>query len=297
MPQGVYPEANAKTAGEEISSTYEGRHVTLEESLLIHPTTADGLVDKGHPVVFNTAALQGVGIAFKSAAATTDLIAIDTEGIWVQSVVANDDNGGSAVRVGDLLYINVSTAVISKIAARATSIPFGYALGNIDSGLTRTIAVKIHYDPQPGLNSVGESQIVNLAVTEGKIGAKAVATAKIADAAITPAQVKTKAAVALADDNVVVTATQMVDSGIFTMTPTVARTLTTANAADIIAALPEQQVGTWFDITVIALAAFNVTLTAGDADVTIVGSAVANNNSATFKCRVASATTVVIYRM
>ena len=280
MPQGIYPAANAKTAGDEISSTYEGRHVTLEESLLIHPTTADGLVDKGQPVVFNTTALQGVGVSFKSAAAATDLIAIDTEGIWVQSVVANDDDGGSAVTVGDRLYISITTAVISKIAARATNVPFGYALGNIDSGLTRTIAVKVHYDPQPGMNTVNTNQLVRAAVTQ--------------------AEVKTKAVVTLADANVVATAGEMVDSGIFTMTPTIARTLTTATAAEIVAALPRAQVGTWFDITVIALAAFAVTLTAG-ANVTIVGGAVANNSSASFKCRLTNVTSaaeaVAIYRM
>jgi len=280
MPQGVYPAANAKTAGDEISSTYEGRHVTLEESLLIHPTTADGLVDKGQPVVFNTTALQGVGVSFKSAAAATDLIAIDTEGIWVQSVVANDDDGGSAVTVGDRLYISITTAVISKIAARATNVPFGYALGNIDSGLTRTIAVKVHYDPQPGMNTINTNQLVRAAVTQ--------------------AEVKTKAVVTLADANVVATAGEMVDSGIFTMTPTTARTLTTATAAEIVAALPRAQVGTWFDITVIVLAAFAVTLTAG-ANVTIVGGAVANNSSASFKCRLtnvtAAAEAVAIYRM
>ena len=298
MPQGVYPVADAMSAGEEISSTYEGRHVTLEESLLIHPATGDGLVDKGQPVIFNTTALQGVGVAFKSAAAATDLITIDTEGIWVQSVVAVNDAGNSAVTVGDPLYISITgtVGIISKIAARATNVPFGVAYGNINLGSTATIAVKVHYAPQPGLNTVDEDQIVNLAVTEGKIGAKAVGTAKIADASITPAQVKTKAVVALADANVVATAGEMVDSGIFTMTPSAGRTLTTAAAADIIAALPGAQVGTCFDITVISLAAFAVTLTAG-ANVSIVGVAAVNNVSGTFKCRMSSATKVDIYRI
>lgn len=144
---GVYPVADVQTAGEEVSSTYEGRHVTLLESELIHPSHTDGFVDKGDPVVFGTVALQGVGVAFKSAAAATDIVAIDTEGIWILDVVAADDGGNVAVEGGDRLYINITTAVVSKIADSATNIPFGYALGHVDSGLTNTIAVKLHWDP------------------------------------------------------------------------------------------------------------------------------------------------------
>jgi len=144
---GVYPVADVQTAGEEVSSTYEGRHVTLLESELIHPSHTDGFVDKGDPVVFGTTALQGVGVAFKSAAAATDYIAIDTEGIWIIDVNAADDGGNRAIEGGDRLYINVSTAIVSAIATAATQRPFGYALGHIDSGATETIAVKIHWDP------------------------------------------------------------------------------------------------------------------------------------------------------
>ncbi len=144
---GVYPIADVKTAGDEVSSTYEGRHVTLLESELIHPTHADGLVDKGDPVVFGTTALQGVGVAFKSAAAATDLIAVDTEGIWIIDVNAADDGGNVAVEGGDRLYISITTAIVSKVADASTNIPFGYALGHIDAGSTETIAVKVHWDP------------------------------------------------------------------------------------------------------------------------------------------------------
>ncbi len=148
MPHfGVYPIADVLPAGEEISSTYEGRHVTLLESELIHPSHTDGLVNKGDPVVFGTVALQGVGVSFKSAAAATDLIAIDTEGIWVIDVNAADDGGNRAIEGGDRLYINNSTAIVSAIATGATQVPFGYALGHVDSGLTETIAVKVHWDP------------------------------------------------------------------------------------------------------------------------------------------------------
>ncbi len=310
MPQGVYPEANAKTAGWEISSTYEGRHVTLEESLLVHPSTGDGLVDKGQPVVFGTTGLQGVGVAFKSAAAATDLIAIDTEGIWVQSVYAYDDTTGSNVRVGDPLYINTTTAVISKINARATQILFGYALGNISAGATQTIAVKVHWGAMVGAEQVDGGQIVDgavtedkigaLAVTEGKIGAQAVTTAKIADAAVTQAQTKTKAVITIGDTSEVAAAAELVDSGIFACTPGEARTLTTDTAENIVAALPRAQVGTWFDVVVLSLAAHNVTFTAG-AGVTVTGGAVANNASATFRGLItnigAGTEAVTFYRM
>lgn len=128
--------ATGHTAGEECSSTYEGRHITLEESYLTHPTHADGLVDHGDPVNIGDI----VGVAFTSAAAAGDLIAIDTEGIWYLNVVASDDNGVSDVAVGDELYIN--TGVISK---RSSGIPFGKALGTLTgSAYAALVAVKVH---------------------------------------------------------------------------------------------------------------------------------------------------------
>ncbi len=144
---GVYPVADAKDPGDEISSTYEGRHITLLESDLVHPTHADGLVDKADPVVSATGKPMVVGVAFKSAAAATDYIAIDTEGIWNLDVVAANDAGNVAVAGGDLIYINTTTAVLSKISNGATQVPFGIALGIVTSGATNAIAVKIHTFP------------------------------------------------------------------------------------------------------------------------------------------------------
>uniref|UniRef100_A0A6M3KA93 Uncharacterized protein n=1 Tax=viral metagenome TaxID=1070528 RepID=A0A6M3KA93_9ZZZZ len=143
---GVYPIADALTVGDEISSTYEGRHITLLESDLVHPTHADAFVDKGDPIVSATGRPAIVGVAFKSAAAATDQIAIDTEGIWNLDVVAANDAGDVAVAGGDCIYINTSTAVLSKITDQATQVPFGYALGIVTSGATNAIAVKVHFD-------------------------------------------------------------------------------------------------------------------------------------------------------
>ena len=143
--------------------------------------------------------------------------------------------------------------------------------------------------------AVDNAAINILAVTSGKIYPKAITTGKIDDAAVTPAQIKIKAVVALADAAATLSATQMVDSGIFTITPTVARNLTTANATSIIAQLPDYQVGTWFDFTIVNLAAFVVTLVA-NTGVTRVGSATMNNASGTWKCLVTSSSAVTIYR-
>jgi hypothetical protein len=139
---GIYPVADVMLDGDEISSTYEGRHLTLLESELTHePGLA--FVTKGHPVVCG----QIVGIPFSTCTAATDYVAVDTEGIWIVDVNAADDGGNVAVAGGDRLYINTTTCVVSKIATAASQIPFGYALGIISSGLTERIAVKLHWDP------------------------------------------------------------------------------------------------------------------------------------------------------
>lgn len=114
--------------------------------------------------------------------------------------------------------------------------------------------------------------------------------------AITQPKMKTKTAVALSDAAATLTAAQMIDSGIFTITPTIARALTTATATELVAAMTGYQVGTWFDITIVCLAAFAVTLTAGTG-ITIVGSAVVNNAAGSWRCRFDSASAVTIYRM
>ena len=137
MPQGVYPAADVCALGDEISSTYEGRHVTLLESLMTHPTHTDGFVNKGDPIIVGDL----VGVAFKSAAAATDYIAVDTEGIWNLLVVGTDDAGNSAVAIGDTVYISTA-GVLSKAESGKV---FGTALGAVVSAATTTvIAVKVH---------------------------------------------------------------------------------------------------------------------------------------------------------
>ena len=122
-----------------------------------------------------------------------------------------------------------------------------------------------------------------------------VTTAKIADAAITQPKVKTKTAVALGDAAATLTATQMIDSGIFTITPTLARILTTDTAANLVAGMPGYQVGSWFRFTIVNTAAYDVTLAAGTG-VTLVGKTVINNVSGTWLARFDSSTAVTIYR-
>ena len=121
-------------AGDEISSTYEGRHVYVQEVLLVHADPGDGLVDKGQPVAF----WEGVGIALASATSTGDNIPIDTEGIWRVSVVAV-----APITVGQSLFINTA-GVVTDSPVNGQAI-FGYALQQIAGAGTETIAVKVHW--------------------------------------------------------------------------------------------------------------------------------------------------------
>jgi len=141
------PYLTGGTAGTEVSSTYEGRHVTLLESLLTHPYHSDGLVDKGDPVVCG----DMVGVAMNSASAATDYIVIDTEGIWRLTVYGTcydgTSNGAdSAVVQGEQIYINTTTALLSKDSDVARQRPFGWALGPVEAGKFIVIAVKVHGD-------------------------------------------------------------------------------------------------------------------------------------------------------
>jgi hypothetical protein len=104
--------------------------------------------------------------------------------------------------------------------------------------------------------------------------------------------------VAVADAAATLTAAQLLESKLFTQEPSAARTLTTATAALIVAALVDESTGTSFEFTVVNKAAATHAITlAGGTDVTIVGSAsVAAATSGTFVGVVQSDSTVKVYR-
>jgi hypothetical protein len=125
-------------AGGEISSTSEGRHVNILEDLMVHPTHADGFVNKGDPVV----AQMLVGIALNSATSINDVIVVETEGVWWLDVYADPNMGfWGGISVGDMLFIDPVTAQVNN---NWWSIPFGHALGPVAQGATTLIAVKVH---------------------------------------------------------------------------------------------------------------------------------------------------------
>ena len=94
------------------------------------------------------------------------------------------------------------------------------------------------------------------------------------------------------------TAAELLDSKLFTCTPTAARTFTTATAAQIVAALVDEATGTSFEFTIVNRAAATHAITlAGGTDVTIVGTAaVSAATSGTFLGVVQSDSTVKVYR-
>ena len=94
------------------------------------------------------------------------------------------------------------------------------------------------------------------------------------------------------------TAAQSVES-LVTVTPTAARTYTSATAAEIISELGNSaKVGQCFEVTIVNLAGATHAVTfAGGTGVTVTGNAsVSAATSATFVGRMASATTVIYYR-
>jgi hypothetical protein len=146
-----------QAAGNEASSTYEGRYLTVVESELTHPYHSDGFVDKGDPVMHGK---NIVGVAMASAAAATDLISIDTEGIWYLNVLGCVSDGTSdgiakALAYGDPVFFQVTpgtdTYLLSGEQDPSHFRPFGYVLGSVSSSTTSPtlVAVKVHNDFVP----------------------------------------------------------------------------------------------------------------------------------------------------
>ena len=109
---GVYPYGEVGDAREndEVSSTYEGRHLTFDETEITgHEHTWP---TKGHPVVVGESI---VGIALNTAAAITDFVTIDTEGIWLQSVVALNPAAVAVVAGDELFIIQKGKIKITKV--------------------------------------------------------------------------------------------------------------------------------------------------------------------------------------
>jgi hypothetical protein len=135
----------------------------------------------------------------------------------------------------------------------------------------------------------------------GTLGATTPAAASVttlnASGAIssTTGDVNLKTNTALADAAATLTAAQL-SGGEFTITPTVARILTLDTAANIITNLTGSVDNSNFEINIVNLAAFDVTLATG-VGVTIVGRAVINNGSATFRVRRLTSTTVEFKRL
>ena len=141
MPANQNPYYNTRAlAGEEVSSTIEGRHVNILEGDLVHPAHTDGFVNKGDPVSFGIGWFgQGVGVALRSAQSITDVIPVDTEGIWRMLVVAEWD-----VVVGQIIFITSAGVLVDWPPDDETHV-FGYAMQPITGGETEIIAVKVHW--------------------------------------------------------------------------------------------------------------------------------------------------------
>jgi len=152
MPTDVYVNTG-QTAGEQTSSGGEGRVLTFAESTLTHPYHADGFVDGGDPVFYG----DTVGIARSGAAAATDLIAIDTEGIRWLNVLGSVSDGtadglAQALTPGQRVYIkkvpSTDTYILSGQSDPMNFQPFGITLSAVTSSLTvpTLVAVKVHQE-------------------------------------------------------------------------------------------------------------------------------------------------------
>ena len=128
------------TTGEECSSTYEGRHITLLGSAVstVSKKASTGVVT-GEPCLFGD---EGVGVCFDTIAhadLATKVTAVDTEGIWWLNVVTS-----ATMAPGDIVYIHDTNFNLTDTAAGARR--FGYVVADVASGTGSAVlaCVKVH---------------------------------------------------------------------------------------------------------------------------------------------------------
>jgi len=128
------------STGEECSSTYEGRHLTILGARLdsVSKKASAGIL-KGEAVLFGD---EGVGVAFNDVAhadlATTG-VAVDTEGVWWLNVVTS-----ATMAPGDIVYIHNTNFNLTDTSTGARR--FGYVVADVASGSGSAVLapVKVH---------------------------------------------------------------------------------------------------------------------------------------------------------
>ena len=118
----------AYAAGRPVSRNSEAEIIDVLESAMVHPTHADGFVDKDDPVyayldeVGPEAAI--VGVARRNAAAATDHVGVERNAVYDLTVDSADGTGDTDIAIGDPLYL--TTAAI--IDQNPSGVYFGRAL-------------------------------------------------------------------------------------------------------------------------------------------------------------------------
>jgi hypothetical protein len=161
MTVAHYPEGYAFVAnmaeGIELSPQLGGRILQLLASSCVHKASSlatTTFVAKGQAVVCGNI----TGVATGDESLTQTYIGVDTGGIYGLAASGVGDDGNSAIAIGDNLYINNATAVISKISNPLTQKFFGRALSTANSASTTTlVAIQLHQGLTPSELTFGTS--------------------------------------------------------------------------------------------------------------------------------------------
>jgi len=160
MPVDTYVNTG-QSAGEEVSSGGEGRVLTFAESALTHPYHSDGFVDGKEPVFVG----DQVGVTLKAAGAATDMMAIDTEGIFWLNVLGSVSDGtadglAQALIPGQRVYIQIvpgtDVYILSGQSDPMNFKPFGITTSAVTSSLTvpTLVSVKVHQERNDWLHQL-----------------------------------------------------------------------------------------------------------------------------------------------
>lgn len=194
--------------------------------------------------------------------------------------------------------VTLATAVGLTLAVPTTTLTYGWYTfrGVITSASSVTLLLKSGPMPQQtvGIALGGTGTTTGLA-TVALLGGLSTQSFQAKDFTSSSGYMNLKANTALPDAAATLSAVTL-KQGLFTITPTVARLLTTDTAVNIVASLAGYQVGSHYDFSITNNAAFDVTLAAG-VGVTLAGKSVVNNGSGLWCVVVTSATTVSIYAL